>query len=96
MKRTGAKARARVSGEPRLAEVRHGRNFIRSGDLVRVRPSRDGKHDGFVARFLYGYTDRGGEVYALQELDSGGKAVAFRFKKPEVVRRLAMTKQPHR
>lgn len=94
MKRSGVKAR--VSDEPRLSEVRHGRNFIRSGDLVKVRPSRDGKHDGFVARFLYGFSDKGGETYALQELDSGGKPVAFRFKRPEVVRRLAMTNQPHR
>lgn len=87
--------RARLKDEQRLTEVRHGRNFIRKGDLIRVRPSRDGKHDGFVARFLYAAEDRSPH-YALQELDHGGKPVAFRFVRPERVKRLAMTKQPHR
>ena len=80
----------------KLTEIRHGRNYVRVGDLVKVRPSRDGKHDGFVARFLYADTDRGGTFYALQELDHGGRPVVFRFLKPERVKRLAMTKQPHR
>lgn len=80
----------------RLTEIRHGRNFIRTGDLIRVKPSRDGKHDGFLAKFLFAEEDGGGTFYALQELDTGGKPVAFRFTKPERVRRLAMTKQPHR
>lgn len=87
--------RAQLSDEQRLTEIRHGRNFIRAGDLVRARPSRDGKHDGFVARFLYAGHDKS-PYYAVQELDAGGKPVAFRFLKPERVKRLAMTKQPHR
>jgi hypothetical protein len=81
---------------PRLTEVRHGRNFIRHGDLVKARPSRAGKHDGFIARFLYADTDKGGLYYALQELDNGGKSVAFRFLKAVRIKRLATTKQPFR
>lgn len=36
----------------RVSEVRVGRNFIREGDLVRVKPTL-GRHDGFDARFRY-------------------------------------------
>lgn len=74
-----------------LTEVRHGRNFIRTGDLVRVKPARSGRHDGFVGKFKYADEDKGGLYYALQELSSGGRHVAFRFIKPERVRRLATT-----
>jgi hypothetical protein len=76
-----------------VTEVRHGRNFIRRDDLVRVRPSRAGKHDGFLARFLYADEDRGGLFYALVELDHG-KPVARRFMKPERVQRKATTRDP--
>lgn len=80
----------------RFNEIRHGRNFIRTGDLIRVRPSREGRHDGFVAKFLYAEEDRGGMFYAAQEMDSGGKACGFRFLKPDRIKRLATTKQPWR
>lgn len=93
MRRSGS---FKIDETGREYEVRHGRNYVRKGDLVRVGPSRSGKHDGFLAKFLYGGTDREGPFYALQALDSGGRPVAFRFIRPERVKRLAMTKQPHR
>src|SRR5579863_8580021 len=77
------------SMSPRLSEVRHGRNFIRSGDLVRVKPSRSGHHDGFAARFLFSEEGAHGLFYALQELDEHGAVQRFRFVRPEMVRRLA-------
>ena len=76
----------------KVSEVRHGRNFIRSGDLIRVKPSRTGKHDGFVARFLNAEDG----IYALQQLDTGGRPMAFRFVRAERVRRLATTRSPWR
>lgn len=78
----------------RLSEVRHGRNFIRSGDLVRVRPSRAEKHDGFLAKFLYADTDKGGMFYALLEyvqIDGRPEPCQYRFVKPDRVKRLATT-----
>lgn len=72
----------------RIHEVRHGRNFIRCGDFVRVLPSESGRRDGFRARFLYADSDKGGLYYALQELATmKGKPehVAFRFMRPERV-----------
>lgn len=78
--------------ETSTAEVRHGRNFIRRGDMVRVSPSRPGKHDGFVARFVYADEDRGGTYFMLQEVTTvkGGRVIpcGFRTLKPERVRRL--------
>jgi hypothetical protein len=79
-----------------VTEVRHGRNFIRKGDLVRVKPSRSGKHDGFLARFCYAATDRGGLYYGLHELDSRGRYMAQRSIKPERVNRLATTNRKFR
>lgn len=79
----------------RLTEVRHNRNWIRSGDLVRVRPSRGGKHDGFAAKFLYFGEDRS-QYYALLQLDEKGRPVAHRFVRPERVKRLAQSRHPKR
>lgn len=69
----------------RLSEVRHGRNWIRQGDLIRVRPSRSGRHDGFVAKFRYAEETS----YAVIELDHHGAFQKFRFVRPEMVRRIA-------
>lgn len=74
-----------------LSEIRHGRNFIRAGDLVRVKPSRQGRHDGFLARFRFAREDRGGLYYELHELDSRGRYQACRSIRPERVRRVATT-----
>lgn len=74
------------------AEFRLGRNFVRKGDMVRVSPSRAGKHDGFVARFVYADNDRGGTYLMLQEVTTvkGGRVIpcGFRTLKPERVHRL--------
>lgn len=72
----------------RLQEIRHGRNWIRHGDLVRVRPSRAGKHDGFVAKFQYAEVAPS-KFYALSEIDSLGRVQCQRFVRPERVKRLA-------
>lgn len=77
----------------RISEVRHGRNFIRAGDLVRVKPSRSGKHDGFTAKFLY--SNETGN-FALQELDYSGSHVAFRFIEACRIKRLATTRHQAR
>lgn len=79
--------------DTKQCEVRHGRNFIRHGDLVRVRPSAPGRHDGYKARFQYAATDRGGLHYVLHELD-GGKYRCIRTVKPEAVVRTATTRDP--
>lgn len=86
-----------VIPESRTDVVRHGRNFIRAGDLVRVAPSQPGKHDGFPAILKYAETDNGGLFYCLQALESAkGKLIptGFRFMRPERVRRTASTKDP--
>lgn len=79
----------------KLTEVRHNRNFLRSGDILRVKPSRSGKHDGFAARFLYADEDRS-PYYALLQLDEKGRPVAHRFVRPERVKRLAQSRHPKR
>lgn len=79
----------------KLFEVQHNRNWIRSGDICRVKPSRSGKHDGFAAKFLYADADRS-PYYALLQLDEKGRPVAYRFVNPDRVRRLASTKHPRR
>lgn len=38
---------AELAASGDLAEFRIGRNFVRLGDVVHVKPSRPGKHDGF-------------------------------------------------
>lgn len=35
-----------------LTEFRVGRNYVRLGDTVHVRPSRPGRHDGFDSKVL--------------------------------------------
>lgn len=77
----------------KVSEVQHNRNWIRAGDLLRVRPSRSGKHDGFAARFLYADEDRS-PYYALLQLDTDGTPVAHRFVRPERVKRLAQSRHP--
>lgn len=79
----------------KLTEVRHNRNFLRTGDILRVKPSRSGKHDGFAARFLYADEDKS-PFYALLQLDDKGRPVAHRFVRPERVKRLATTRHPRR
>lgn len=90
MNRRG-KAKLRRS-EAWTEEVRHGRNYIRLGDLVHVRALVDGAH-GFLARFAYADVDRGGLYYCVRELVDG-KYAAVRFVKPERVTRRARTKDP--
>lgn len=79
----------------KLTQVRHNRNFLRSGDILRVKPSRSGKHDGFAARFLYADEDKS-PYYALLQLDTDGTPVAHRFVRPERVKRLAQSRHPKR
>lgn len=86
----------------RSEEYRAGRNYIRSGDLVRVAPpegSVPGSH-GFNARFQYVFEDKGGSCACVQELERNEKGVlepcAFRFVKPERLERKATTHDPLR
>jgi hypothetical protein len=67
-------------------EVRHGRNFIRHGDLVRIRPSSPGQRDGFTALFKYADSDKGGLYYAVVQLPDR----RWRFVRPDRVRRKAV------
>lgn len=81
-------------------EVRHGRNYIRAGDRVKVRPSQDGKHDGFPAVFKYADEDAGGAYYCVLRLEriKGAREVGcgFRFLRPERIKRTATTRDPRR
>lgn len=47
-----ATASAQLAATGSLDEYRVGRNFIRVGDVVHVKPSRPGKRDGFDSRVL--------------------------------------------
>lgn len=82
-----------------VTEVRHGRNFIRHNDVVRVLPSKPGKHDGFKALFRYADEDKGGQYYCLLRIESVQKkpvACGFRFIPPARVKRKATTRDPRR
>lgn len=48
----GAADAMRVLGERRVDAFRHGRNFVRVGDVVHVKPSRPGRRDGFDAHVI--------------------------------------------
>lgn len=87
----------------RTEEIRHGRNFIRKGDRVRIAPpegSPEGTH-GQRARFQYAFVDKGGLTYALIEQHRGDKPGTFvnggwRFVLPERIERKATTQDPRR
>lgn len=49
-----------------------GRNYVRLGDHVKVKPSRPGKHDGFKGRVCLIRTDAAGGVTSLDIPDQRG------------------------
>lgn len=84
----------RVLGERRVPEFRHGRNFVRVGDVVHVRPSRPGKRDGFDSHVIsIRARDIGGVPNVVTGVDvtdphNGG----IRTVLPERIERRAQTK----
>lgn len=80
----------------RQEEVRHGRNFIRHGDLVKVR-GLDGKR-GFKARFQHAEMtgkNLDHQVYVVHEVEGRELAyVCVRTIEPERIVRTASTHDP--
>jgi len=84
----------------RVTELRLGRNYVRTGDLVRVKPpegSPPGSH-GYPARFLFADQDRGGLYVVVVRLERNAKGVlvgsGFYSVKPERIERKASTSDP--
>jgi len=73
-----------------LQEFRLGRNFIRVGDLVHIKPSKPGKRDGFDARVLRIRGNQSAGVTGVDVADprNGG----LRTLLPERIERRAQTK----
>ena len=77
----------------RLGEIRLGRNFIREGDTVKVLPSRPGKRDGFVAKFLYATVNEDGSINYVEVLGAPtGRCPAWRSLPVERIGRVSQTK----
>jgi hypothetical protein len=74
-------------------EVRHGRNFIRKGDTVKVRPSREGRKDGFTAVFRGAKLDDDGNVRWVDVIGGPrGRVQHLRSFPLDRIRRLAQTR----
>jgi hypothetical protein len=73
-----------------LPEYRTGRNFIRIGDIVRVRP-RPGRRDGFEAKVRAILADERGEVTEIEVFGGPAGRHAIRTLRPERIERLAQT-----
>lgn len=77
-----------------LQEYRVGRNWIRVGDTVHVKPSRPGRRDGFDSRVLRIRGNQSAGVAAVDVVDprTGG----VRTLPPERIERKAQTKRGER
>lgn len=76
--------------ERTIEEYRVGRNFIRVGDVVRAKPSRPGKHDGFDSRVRRILADAEGHPTGVEVKDPRNGAV--RTLRPERIERKAQTR----
>lgn len=74
-----------------LTEYRTGRNFIRIGDVVRVRP-RPGRRDGFEARVRPIRADSAGEVSEVEVFGGPAGRSAVRTFRPDRIERVAQTR----
>lgn len=80
-----------------ITEVRFGRNFIRLGDIVRVKPSRKGKKDGFDARVSRLLTNEAGQLIEVEVVEpmgafSGKSFGRLRSFRPDRIERKSQTK----
>ncbi len=70
-----------------------GSNYIRVGDIVKVKPSRPKKRDGFEGRVREIRTDDEGTVTELVIVGGPvGRATATRFMRPDRIKRVAQTR----
>lgn len=76
-----------MTGVP-IGEMRVGRNFIRVGDVVHVKPSRPGKRDGFDGKVV---SIRANDDGSIRWLDVSGPK-GLRSVVPDQVQRRAQTK----
>lgn len=58
-----------------VTEWRPGRNFVRLGDVVKVAPSKPGKHDGFTGRVTRMVADDGTVTEVTLGTDRGVRTV---------------------
>lgn len=90
-----------VRGPEYTEELRLGRNFVRKGDLVRVRPpdgAPAGTH-GYQARFQYADVDKGGQyvvVFEMEKCEGVLQYARIRTVKPDRIERKATTHDPAR
>jgi hypothetical protein len=68
-----------------ITEFRRGRNFIRVGDRVHVKPSRPGKKDGFDSKVRRILANPDGTPQALEVTDPRNGAI--RTLRPERIER---------
>lgn len=73
-----------------ITEYRVGRNFIRVGDRVHVKPSRPGKKDGFDSKVKRILANPDGSPQALELTDPRNGAT--RTLRPERIERKRQTK----
>lgn len=71
-----------------LPELRMGRNFIRPGDTIKVKPSQPGRRDGFEAKVKRIARNKNDEI----EIDVIGDG-RWRTVRPERVQRMSQSKQ---
>lgn len=76
---------------PQLTEYRTGRNYIRIGDVVRVRP-RPGRRDGFEARVRSIRGDDAGEVNEVEVFGGPAGRQAIRTFRPDRIERVAQSR----
>jgi hypothetical protein len=92
------KRRAALPYEPpvalpdRIEEIRVGRNFIRKGDRVHVKPSRSGRRDGFEGRFLYAEVADGAIANVCVFGAPAGRTLVQRFFPLDRIERKAQTR----
>ena len=84
------------SGLTKISEYRRGRNFIRVGDVVRVRPD-PGRRNGFMAKVRAIFVDERTDEIAQVEVFGGraGRAMVRTFC-PERIERVAQTRNGKR
>jgi hypothetical protein len=75
----------------KLTEDRTGRNFIRIGDIVRVRP-RAARRDGFEVKVRAVLPDESGELAEIEVFGGPGGCHAIRTVRPERIERRAWTR----
>lgn len=75
-----------------LTEYQVGRNYIRVGDIVRVRPSRPRRRDGFEAKVAAIRADEAGDVQEVDVHGDGSVNWATRTIRPERIERVAQVR----